>query len=154
MNIFDLCSFFHVTLICNIDVIVFDYDVFESHHANSCFKKMISPNIKALKRIKIFFASSLYNSLYNSASFCWLVTSLRVYTQRMFFFSRVLRDSTPCFVGPSVRRSVRRSHFTFFGFWGFLASPLLPNYGPCPPTRDWGSRVSGLVKPPGGCMGP
>ena len=34
---------------------------------------------------------------------------------------------------------------------GFLAIPLLPKcstdlkYGPCPPARDWGSRVSGLV---------
>ena len=34
---------------------------------------------------------------------------------------------------------------------GFLALLLLPkcsadlNYGPCPPARDWGSRVSGLV---------
>ena len=51
----------------------------------------------------------------------------------------------------SVRRSVGPSHFTFFGFLRFLALPLLPkqsgdlNYGPCPPARDWGSRVSGLV---------
>ena len=35
---------------------------------------------------------------------------------------------------------------------GFLALLLLPkcstdlNYGLCPPARDWGSRVSGLVK--------
>ena len=35
---------------------------------------------------------------------------------------------------------------------GFLAIPLLPKcstdlkYGPCPPARDWGSRVSGLVE--------
>ena len=34
---------------------------------------------------------------------------------------------------------------------GFLAIPPLPNcstdpkYGPCPPARDWGSRVSGHV---------
>ena len=54
-------------------------------------------------------------------------------------------------VRPSVRRSVGPSHFTFFGFLRFLASLLLPkwwsdlNYGPCPPARDWGSRVSGLV---------
>ena len=45
-----------------------------------------------------------------------------------FLFSRVLRDSTPRFVGPSVRplvgRSVRPSHFTFFwvfGIFGFTA---------------------------------
>ena len=51
----------------------------------------------------------------------------------------------------SVRRSVRPSHFTFFGFLRSMASLLLPKwssdlkYGPCPPARDWGSRVSGLV---------
>ena len=62
------------------------------------------------------------------------------------FFSRVLRDPTPRFVGPSVRHTL-----LFFVFLGFLASLLLPkwsgnlNYGPCPPARDWGSRVSGLV---------
>ena len=69
------------------------------------------------------------------------LTNLRI------VFSRVLRDSTPRFVGPSVRPP----HFTFFGFLLFLASLLLLkwsddlNYGPCPPARDWGSRVSGLV---------
>ena len=53
-------------------------------------------------------------------------------------------------VGPSVRQSVRPSHFTFWVF-AVLASLLLPkwsgdlNYGPCPPARGWGSRVSGLV---------
>ena len=79
-----------------------------------------------------------------------------------FLFSRVLRDSTPRFVGPSVGPSVRRPvgpsvgpsvrhTLLFLGFLGFLASLLLPkwsgdlNYGPCPPARDWGSRVSGLV---------
>ena len=70
-------------------------------------------------------------------------------------FSRVLRDSTPRFVSPSVGSSVRRSvgpsHFTFSALMGVLALLLLPkcsidlNYGPCPPARDWGSRVSGLV---------
>ena len=60
------------------------------------------------------------------------------------------------FVGPSVRRSVgpssiRPSHFTFLALMGVLALLLLPkcstdlNYVPCPPARDWGSRVSGLV---------
>ena len=62
-------------------------------------------------------------------------------------FCRVLRDSTPRFVGPSVGPS----HFTFLALLGVLALLLLPkcstdlNYGPCPPARDWGSRVSGLV---------
>ena len=50
-----------------------------------------------------------------------------------------------------VRPSVRPSHFTFSALMGFLALLLLPkcstdlNYGPCPPARDCGSRVSGLV---------
>ena len=51
----------------------------------------------------------------------------------------------------SVRPLVRLSHFTFSAFKVFLAIPLLPKCstdlknGPCPPARDWGSRVSGLV---------
>ena len=58
-------------------------------------------------------------------------------------------------VSPSVRqsigRSVRPSHFTLFGFLRSLASLLLPKwssdliFSPCPPARNWGSRVSGLV---------
>ena len=46
------------------------------------------------------------------ASFSLLLTG----DTHVLLFSRVLRDSTPRFVGPSVRRSVRRSHFTFFAF--------------------------------------
>ena len=71
-------------------------------------------------------------------------------TMEMNVSSRVLRDSTPSFVGLSVRPSVRPSNFTFSALMGFLALLLLPkcsadlNYGPCPPARDWGSRVSGL----------
>ena len=77
-------------------------------------------------------------------------TGVAVYPA-LFFFSRVLRDFTPRFVGPSVGPSVRPSHFTFSALMGVLALLLLPkcstdlNYGPCPPARDWGSRVSGLV---------
>ena len=54
-------------------------------------------------------------------------------------------------VHPSVGPSVGPSHFTFSALMGFFALLLLPkcsidlNYGPCPPARDWGSRVSGLV---------
>ena len=70
-------------------------------------------------------------------------------------FCHVLRDYTPlCWsVGPSVGPLVGLSPFTFFVFLRSLASLLLPkwcidlNYGPCPPARDWGSRVSGLVWP-------
>ena len=81
-----------------------------------------------------------------------LVRILDFLSSLRYLFSRVLLDSTPCFVGPSVGPSVRRAvrHFTFSGFLRFLASLLLPkwsgdlNYGPCPPARDWGSRGSGL----------
>ena len=54
-------------------------------------------------------------------------------------------------VRPSVHLSVRLSHFTFSALMEVLALLLLPkcsadlNYGPCPPARDRGSRVSGLV---------
>ena len=44
----------------------------------------------------------------------------------VLLFSGVLRDSTPRFVGLSVRPSVRPTHFTFFGFLRSLASMLLP----------------------------
>ena len=55
-------------------------------------------------------------------------------------------------VGWSVGRSVGRS-VTLYFFYDFisLTSLLLPKwsgdlkYGPCPPARDFGSRVSGLV---------
>ena len=74
----------------------------------------------------------------------------------MFVFSRVQRDSTPRFVRPSVGRlvglSVGRSvTFYFFYVYYFLTLLLLPKcssdlkYSPCPPARDWSSRVSGLV---------
>ena len=72
----------------------------------------------------------------------------------------MLRESTPRFVGPSVGLSVCPSvgpsvgpsiTLYFFGVNGVFALLLLPKcstdlkYGPCPPARDWGSRVSGLV---------
>ena len=41
-------------------------------------------------------------------------------------FSRVLRDSTSRFVGPSVRPSIVPSHFIFVLFLRSLASLLLP----------------------------
>ena len=62
-------------------------------------------------------------------------------------FSRVLRDSTPRFVRRLVGWFVT---FYFFYDFYFLTSLLLPKwsgdlkYGPCPPARDLGSRVSGL----------
>ena len=68
-------------------------------------------------------------------------------------FSRVLRDSTPRFVSPSVPRSVGQSVTLLFLFYDLysLTSLFRPKwssdlkYGPCPPARDWGSRVFGLV---------
>ena len=54
-------------------------------------------------------------------------------------------------IGPSVGPSVRTLHFTFFVFLRFcgLTAPAQmikwPQISSCPPARDWGSRVSGLV---------
>ena len=61
------------------------------------------------------------------------------------FQSRTTRLYTP------LCRSVRHT-FTFSAFMGFLALLLLPKcstdlkYGPCPPARDCGSRVSRLFQ--------
>ena len=68
-------------------------------------------------------------------------------------FSRVHATLQPALsVGRSVGRLVGRS-VTLYFFYDFisLTSLLLPKwsgdlkYGPCPPARDFGSRVSGLV---------
>ena len=69
--------------------------------------------------------------------------------------SRVLQDSAPRYVGPLVGRSVGWSVgpvFTFLAFFSFLSLLLLPKcsgdllqHCPCPPTRNWGSRVTSLV---------
>ena len=71
----------------------------------------------------------------------------------LYLFSRVHATLHPALsVRRSVGRSVGWSHFTFFYVFYSLTSLLLPKwssdlkYGPCPPTRDWGSRVSGLVQ--------
>ena len=67
-------------------------------------------------------------------------------------FSRVLPDSTPGLVCWSVGQLVGLSvtSYFFYDFY-FLSSLLLPKwssdlkYDPCPPARDLGSRLSGLV---------
>ena len=60
--------------------------------------------------------------------------------QLVLVFSRVLRDSMTRYVGRSVGRSVGPSALAFFGVYGrFL------RYCSCPPARDFGSRVYGLV---------
>ena len=70
-----------------------------------------------------------------------LLNATRLYTP--------LCRSIHLLVRASVRLSVRLSHFTFFLL--SLASLLLSKwssdlkYSPCPPTCDWGSRVSDLV---------
>ena len=57
-----------------------------------------------------------------------------------------------CYATQHPALSVRRSHFTFCGFFRSLASLLLAassselKYDPCLPKRDWGSRVSCLVE--------
>ena len=68
-------------------------------------------------------------------------------------FSRVHATLQPALsVGRSVGLSVGPSHFTFFYDFISLTSLLLPKwsgdlkYGPCPPARDFGSHVSGLVE--------
>ena len=59
------------------------------------------------------------------------------------------RPSVGLSVGPFVRSSVRRTLlFWVFAVFGFTAPAQINcdlNYSPCPPARDWGSRVSGLV---------
>ena len=63
---------------------------------------------------------------------------------------RILVKPLCLLVGRLVGWSVGWSHFTFFNYFS-LTSLLLPKwsgdlkYGPCPPARDFGSRVSGLV---------
>ena len=71
---------------------------------------------------------------------------------RCVFFSHVLRDSTPRFVGPLAGRSVGWSSFYFLAFLSFLSLLLLPKcssdlllHCSCPPAHDLGSRVYGLV---------
>ena len=77
--------------------------------------------------------------------------SMKFIAKKVLIFSRVLSNSTPRLFGWSVGPSIRPSHFTFFVFLRSSASLLLPKwssdlkYGLCPPARDFGSRVSGLV---------
>ena len=90
----------------------------------------------------------------------WSLVDL-LFVSSFHIFSRVLRDSTPrsvgLSVGLSVRRSVRRSvrhtllFLGFCGFWPHCSCPsdrMTSGTAPAhpPPTRDLGSRVSGLVK--------
>ena len=72
---------------------------------------------------------------------------------KSFIFSRVLRNSTPRFVGWSVCLLIGHILLSFMIFYHFysLTLLLLPKwsgdlkYGPCPPARNFGSRVSGIV---------
>ena len=66
----------------------------------------------------------------------------------------MLRDSTSRIEGPLIRWSVRPSVtlYFFLGVLEFRASLLLPkrsvdlNRGPCPPTRNWVTRHTHLVR--------
>ena len=82
-----------------------------------------------------------------------------------WFLSRATRPISHCVgrsVRPSVRRSVRPSHFTFHELFEGRIAPVLVSYGclcpcpnhfcpcpthycPCPTARDRGRRVYGLV---------
>ena len=65
------------------------------------------------------------------------------------FFSRVHATLHPALsVGQSVGRSVTLYFLYDFYFWTSLLVPKWScdlKYGPCPPARDFGSRVSRLV---------
>ena len=62
----------------------------------------------------------------------------------MTVFSHVLRDSTPHFVGPSLHSPVNPSVWSMTSLLLTKWSSDL-KYSPCPPARNWGSRVSSLV---------
>ena len=92
--------------------------------------------------IELFLFLGLYNSSEKDAIDAWTL---------------VLHNFLPRYVRRSVGWSVSRlgrlvgHNLLFFTFLQSSASLLLPKrssdlkYGPCPPARDWGSRVSGLV---------
>ena len=62
----------------------------------------------------------------------------------------MLRDSTPRFVCLSIGWLVNGHTLLLYDFYS-LTALLRPErfndlrYGPCPPARDWGSRVSGIL---------
>ena len=89
-----------------------------------------------------------FGSTHNSNLFCKLYK--RYSKDRGELLVACTRLYTPTY--PSVCRSVGRLvGCSFYFFYIFFTSLLLPKwssdlkYGPCPPTRDLGSRVSGLV---------
>ena len=79
-----------------------------------------------------------------------MIPFLKISTFCFFFLVACTRLYNP--LCPSVGRSVGRSVTFYFFLWFYsLTSLLLPKwssdlkYGPCPPARDFGSRVSSLV---------
>ena len=116
-------------------------------------------NFTFARRSEVSFLILYFFFLYQVFTFSWFLGSRCLSVSLppsasvcLFLFSRVHATLHPALsVRRSVRLSVSPSHFTFLGFLRSLASLLLPkscidlNYGPCPPARDWGSRVSGLV---------
>ena len=89
--------------------------------------------------------SEWYTTKQNAMSTQLLVT--QIISGSLQFFDACYVTLHPAL---SVALSVRPS-VTLYFFLRFLAPLLLPkwsddlNYSPCPPARDWGSRVSGLV---------
>ena len=84
---------------------------------------------------------------------CHLLKNIAIARMRVFQ-SRATRLYIPlCRAArPSIGLSVCRSHFTSFMFLDFCPHCSCPNaqirplkYDPCPPARNWGSRVFGLV---------
>ena len=89
---------------------------------------------------------SLLLSLMGEVSISYEVVNWFQHTLIPYFLVTGYATQTPL-CGPLVSPS----HFTYLAFIVFLALLLLPkystdpNYGPCPPARDWGSCVSNLV---------
>merc|ERR1712105_195421 len=77
---------------------------------------------------------------------CWPYATVNVFPLFLVACTRLYNS-----LCPSVGWLVGQSHFTFFYDFISLTSLLLPSwsgdlkYGPCPPARDFGNRVSGIV---------
>ena len=124
---------------------------FRWRHCGPCMASTFCSSITFLF-FSILFLFFLFSSFSFSSFFPFLPFSFLFVSLFLFFhlFSRVHATLQPTLsVGRSVGRSV-----TLYFFYDFiiLTSLRLPKwsgdlkYGPCPPARDFGSRVSGLVQ--------
>ena len=93
-----------------------------------------------LSKISTFFKRFSFYALFLSLNSPWSKAIL-------LFKPRATRLYTPLCL--SVRHTLLFFiNFIYFIFWTSLLLPKWSGdlkYGPCPPARDWGSRVSGLV---------